>query len=233
MLSPRASARRSPALLRHPVRGTTSGGSTPVPELADRLGANRWRGRGRRGTVEEPKRESRDLEEQVDVVSREQTAFGQLPPQTPGEVVYEAEFLFSRILADNKAASHERNSDAEEPSRPVFQHVKLTSKLLNAVLSVHYIHSSFDTCSRVFRTLHAEHGVPRNIWSYLEILDRCARAKKGPERLAALQLAEEAWEEWTVLEAAWRAGSTDSATKGMSPRMLERVHVTMIRVLAL
>ena len=143
------------------------------------------------------------------------------------------ELLLSRVLADNGAVSQEGNSDAEEFSRPVFQHVKLTPKLLNAYLSVHYLHSSFDTFSRLFRTLHAEHGVPRTIWSYMDILERCSCAKRGPERPAALQLAGEVWQEWSVLETAWRAGSADSATDGVSPRMLERLHSAMIRVLVL
>lgn len=147
------------------------------------------------------------------------------------EVVQEVEALFARILEDRRTALEGIDGDA--PSTPVFQRVQLTPKLLNAYLSVHYAHSSFDHWRQLSKTVHAQHGVPKNAWSYVDVLERCTRTKKGPERAMALQLAEEVWQEWSALEHAWRSGSGDVMPESMTPRLVERVSSAMIRIFAM
>jgi hypothetical protein len=163
-------------------------------------------------------------------------AFTRLPPQSHAEVLYEANALFARILADRSAAP---------PG--LFGHVTLTTRLLNAYLAVLYAHAPFETWAGAYRTLFGAHGVERSATSFIELLERCARTRKEDgERTAAVGVAEEAWAEWRVAEERWRAkspvyggasnaeeGNLKMLVKGIEPRTIERAWAAMIRMYAL
>ena len=57
--------------------------------------------------------------------------------------------------------------------------------------------------------------------------------RKGPERLVAAQLADEVWQEWSVVEKVWHDASVEGTVEGMAPRQIERAHSAMIRILSL
>ncbi|GJE92858.1 hypothetical protein PsYK624_090160 [Phanerochaete sordida] len=153
-----------------------------------------------------------------DLVAEPDHAFTRLPPQSHPEVLYEAQALFARLRADRARGSG------------VFAHVEPTPRLLNAYLSVHYAHAPLERWRALWSTLHADAGVPRNAHTYVEVLERCANAKK-PERPAALQVAEEAFAQWRSLEDAWRA--TGPQEVAAHARLIERAHAAMIRLYAL
>ncbi|THG94241.1 hypothetical protein EW026_g7193 [Hermanssonia centrifuga] len=160
------------------------------------------------------------------VVENENNSFAQLPPQTHADVIREAKSLLAQILEDQNAP------ETDSSSGIAFQHVKLTSKLVNSYLSVHYAHSPVQVWRDLFQTLHRDLGVPRNAWSYADVLERCAHTKKGAERDMALHLAEEVWTEWEVVENAWRARQDNPVTQTVSARLIERVYAAMIRMLS-
>ena len=112
-----------------------------------------------------------------------------------------------------------------------FQHVRLTPRLLNAYLSVHYAHALFDDCAQLYGTLFAELGVQKNAWTFVEALERAGRAKRDDRKLA-LKFAREAWAEWQPVEEAWwrKEGRNDAR---IDARLVERAYVAMIRVLSL
>jgi hypothetical protein len=144
-------------------------------------------------------------------------SFSHLPPQSHSEVISEVRALFDRILDDiSKDESH--HGDA-----PPFSKVKLTPRLLNSYLSVHYAHAPFEDSRELFKTIFAEHGVPRNVRSYVEALERCGNARRGRERTTALEFAEELWLQWQDLE----KGDNKNTVWA---RMVERANVAMIRI---
>lgn len=168
-------------------------------------------------TPDAPAPESK-AEESKAVTTNTDAAFMRLPPQSHAEVVHEVQLLFTRIVA------HTQRGEG------VFAHVELTPRLLNAYLAVHYAHAPLETWRDLFRTVYAELGVPRNAWTYVDVLERCARAKKErDERRMAATFAEEVWGEWVALERAWRSGEAGDA----SARLVERAHAAMVRVYAL
>ncbi|TRM63312.1 hypothetical protein BD626DRAFT_402875 [Schizophyllum amplum] len=149
-------------------------------------------------------------------------------PQTQAEVVREAAHLFGRILRDtgNLAPEHDRFAD---PPPTKFEHVELTSRLLNAYLSVFYRHSTLPTALDLFRQLYKDDefglGVSPNASTFVDALERCASARKGPERELALRFAQEIWEDWTVLEG--------DHHRPIKARLIERAHVAYVRTMAL
>jgi hypothetical protein len=171
-----------------------------------------------------------DQQSKTKVATETNGTFSHVPPQTHAEVVQEADALFSRILADRQP---EVLLDSDGRNQAVFRHVELTSRLLNAYLSVHYAHSPISVWQQMYKTLFAQLGVPKNADSYLLVLERCVMAKKGPDREMALELAEEVWEEWSGVEKAWRDDAAVSEVQNVTPRAVERAHIAMIRMLAL
>ncbi|KAI0632976.1 hypothetical protein C8Q77DRAFT_860489 [Trametes polyzona] len=159
--------------------------------------------------------------------------FTTLLPQSNAEVLGEVQALFSRILNDaspsHTAPSPSAGADSTMP--PAFENVRLTTPLLNAYLSAHYMHASFDDAVELYRTLFSKLGVEKNTWTYVDALERCGRARRGPERKFALQFAREVWQEWQPLEDAWRRGLPHP--EGMDARMVERAYTAMIRILSL
>lgn len=156
----------------------------------------------------------------------EDYSFSHLPPQSREEVIREARLLFSRILEDVDIASSNRNS-SDNIDVP-FKDVRLTTRLVNAYLSVYYAHASLQSSKDVYDTVFAKTGVQRNARTYVEALERCAKA--GNDRAFALRWAEEIWPEWESAEKKWRERADDI---GVSARLVERAHAAMIRLLSM
>lgn len=157
--------------------------------------------------------------------------FTRLLPQSNAEVLGETQSLFARILKDTSSSARSAASSQDGAMPPAFENVRLTSRLVNAYVSVHYSHATFDDAVHLYRTLFAQLGMQKNAWSYVEALERCTRARRGSERKQALQFAREVWEEWLPVEMAWRRGLEHP--EGMSARMVERAHTAMIRIFSL
>ncbi|KAI0651175.1 hypothetical protein C8Q79DRAFT_898304 [Trametes meyenii] len=161
--------------------------------------------------------------------------FTNLLPQSNSEVLGEARALFYRILKDvapSALLSDALFSEQLDSNMPqAFENVRLSARLLNAYLSVHYAHGMFDQGSKLYHSLFTTLGVEKNAWTYVEALERCARARKGLERKPALRFAQEIWEEWQPVEDAWRRRM--SHPDGMDARMVERAYTAKIRVLAM
>ncbi|KAI8990403.1 hypothetical protein BD414DRAFT_483529 [Trametes punicea] len=174
-----------------------------------------------------------DLHSEVPVPSRH-PQFTTILPQSRGEVLGETRSLFHRILRDvAPSVSGMLFTDHATPaSMPeAFENVRLTPRLLNAYLSMHYVHGLFDEGSHLYRKLFSELGIEKNAWSYVEALERSARARRGPERKQALQFAREVWQEWQPVEEAWRWRQPHAV--GVDARMVERAYTAMIRILSL
>jgi hypothetical protein len=175
-------------------------------------------------------KQSRTLDELVAV--EEQPAFSLAPPQSRSEVVAEAKALFARILEDSRTEGHQlHDNDPLYSPHKTFENVRLTTRLLNSYLAVYYSHSSLEVSEKLFRGLFDEFAVRRNARSYVEALERCARSKRGHERTAALGFAKHLWSEWEELE-----GHGDDTVFGDGfhlPRLIERAHVAMIKMLTL
>ncbi len=157
--------------------------------------------------------------------------FTRLLPQSNPEVLGETRALFARILKDTSSSARATASSQEGSMPPAFENVRLTPRLVNAYVSVHYSHATFDDAVHLYRTLFAQLDMHKNAWSYVEALERCTRARRGIERKQALQFAREVWEEWLPVETAWRRGLEHP--EGVSARMVERAHTAMIRVFSL
>jgi hypothetical protein len=153
------------------------------------------------------------------LVNQRIPSFSHLPPQSRFEVIGEVRTLFTRMTDDIRRAK----SNHSAISIPLFAGVKPTTRLLNAYLSVHYAHGPFEDSSKLFKTIFSEHGISRNMRSYVEALERCSHARRGRERSAALEFAEELWAQWEDME------NVDSN----KARMVERANVAMIRILTL
>jgi len=157
-------------------------------------------------------------------------SFKHLPPQNRTDVIREAEALFSRIL-DDSAPLHNPELSPSYPSSPpdaTFNKVRLTPRLLNAYLSVHYSHSSLEVIRKLFGSVFSDHGVERNARSYVEALERCAVSPRR-DRDIALSFAEDVWRGWCDIENAHRLPNG----RQLSARLIERANVAMIRMLTL
>lgn len=64
---------------------------------------------------------------------------------------------------------------------------------------------------------------------YVEALERCGHTKRRIERDVALKFADELWIKWC--EAAQALETRDK--KPNDPRLIERAHIAMVRVLAM
>lgn len=149
--------------------------------------------------------------------------FKHLPPQSRPEVIREAEILFARIVEDNSPAS------SGEVLHSPFSKVRLTPRLLNSYLSVHYAHGSLEASQLLFHTLFSKLEVGRNAHSYVDVLERCSIARRGRDREVALSFADSIWEEWSEVENVRRLPNG----RPVSARMIERANAAMIRVLTL
>jgi hypothetical protein len=154
-------------------------------------------------------------------------------PQTRGEVLAEASFLFTRILNTQSAFSSESPSFTD-PTMAAFTKVCLTPRLANAYLAVHYAHASSESC-RFLWAESASWGHRRNARSFVEALERCA-TRGGRERKDAHAQREverwagDVWAEWEAGEKLWREGRP--GIEGIDARTVERAHAAMIRLWA-
>ncbi|KAJ7270730.1 hypothetical protein B0H12DRAFT_1008768 [Mycena haematopus] len=153
--------------------------------------------------------------------------FTRIPPQTSHEVIEEVQALFQRVLEDTGKGS-ESTVDDIFAGEEKFQHVKLTTRLVNSYLSVHYQHSSLEASEVLFWKVFDDVGIAPDARSYLEALERCSRSKRGRERPIGLQFAEKVWSKWQTIEDAGRA-----CGRPLDARMVERAHVAFMRVLVL
>lgn len=162
-------------------------------------------------------------------ITVERPSFTILPPQTHADVLREADALYARIMRDE--TKFLEGSSALDQS---FRHVRPTTRLLNAYLSVYYSHAPLFKCIALFKTLFSQPDseVTRNAWTYVDALERCARAQK-PDRKMALHFAREVWEAWQPVESAWRLYGENAAAASVSARLVERAYVAMIRTLSL
>ncbi|KAG2005642.1 hypothetical protein CC2G_002029 [Coprinopsis cinerea AmutBmut pab1-1] len=162
----------------------------------------------------------------------EPPSFAHIPPQTPGEVVQEVNFLFNSI----REAQVKESPDGSPPPFNLFHQkfggVELTPRLVTAYVSVLYNHASLFRCREVFWSIYEELGLDRTVRAYVEAFERCANAKKkrdgGHERELALTFADELWKKWYIIE---RDGEYQG--RKLDSRLIERVNVAMMRVLLL
>jgi hypothetical protein len=149
-------------------------------------------------------------------------SFAHLPPQSRSEVIGEIRALFSRI---SNVSSPRASPSGPLPALP---DVHVTPRLLNAYLSVFYAHASLETAHEIFRTVFAEHGLEKDALTLVEALERCAGARRGPERSYVSGFAEEAWGEWTEVE-----NNLLLMVTRVSARHIQRAYAARIRVLTL
>ncbi|EPQ55844.1 hypothetical protein GLOTRDRAFT_138607 [Gloeophyllum trabeum ATCC 11539] len=170
------------------------------------------------GAEERGEEEAAQQHEPGPVVASEGKTLSHVPPQSHGETVREAAFLFSRITEPRDGA----------PRNP-FAAVALTTRLLNSYLSVHFAHAPLADARALWRTLFAAHGVQKSARTYVEALECCAGGRQRKrEKGEAAAFAREIWREWRGVEARWRQGEEGT---GVHPRMVERMHAAMIRVI--
>ncbi|KAF8816887.1 hypothetical protein BYT27DRAFT_6951503 [Phlegmacium glaucopus] len=157
-------------------------------------------------------------------------SFAHMPPQSHSEVIREVKVLFQRIVEDRNSTD---STSTPTPSLPFserkFKSVDITTRLIASYLSIFYRHASLETSRALFWKIFEEHGVVRSLRAYVEALERCANARKGAERAVALKFADELWIKWLETEQAWK---TTHNVKRSDPRLIERAHVAMVRLLA-
>lgn len=147
--------------------------------------------------------------------------FSSIPPQSREEVLAEAKNLFEGILHDTQQAFP---SNSNEPPM-LFKDVRVSAELVNAYLSVHYNHGKISGAHNLFKTLFADVGVKRNLLSYVEALEACARwTRVKSRRDQVLQFAEEVWE---LLQ---KDASVHNEVFGVRVRSIERANLALIRV---
>lgn len=156
-------------------------------------------------------------------------------PQTAYEALQEAERLFQLILHDH--------GDQSSP----FGWFKVGPRTVNAYLSVRFAHDNLASAIQSWQEAWSEPvlqelGVEKNGWSYVQLLERCAVAGKGPERQAVASILPSVWQEYLAwidrIETQVRSKPPHEAwvTKqrlGLGPRQVERAWISCIRSLAL
>jgi hypothetical protein len=130
--------------------------------------------------------------------------------------------LFRRILEDRTNASRTTTPSLLFEEKK-FRNTEITTRLLNAYLSVFYKHAELAVAREMFWSVFEDVGSTRSPRSYLEALVRCANPPRKFERDLALSFSEELWLKWQQLEEA----------SALKPRLVERAHVAMIRALAM
>ena len=156
-------------------------------------------------------------------------SFAHIPPQSRSEVIREVKVLFRRTVEDHNSTTSTATATPSFPfSDRKFKNVNITTRLIASYLSVFYRHASLETSRELFWKIFEEHGVVRSLRVYVEALERCANSRRGMERNVALKFADELWVKWCETEQELKAHDT----KPNDPRLIERAHVAMVRVLA-
>ncbi|KAG7447353.1 uncharacterized protein BT62DRAFT_948401 [Guyanagaster necrorhizus] len=140
--------------------------------------------------------------------------FAHVAPQSRAEVIAEAELLFGRILEDGGFSFDPTIS---------FSNVKLSTRLLNSYLSVHYKHGTLEAARKLFLDLFVDLDMGRNARTFREALERCMYSHQK-ERQFALEFGGEVFKMWQEYDAS--GGVADART-------VEKIHVAYIRLLAL
>ena len=155
-------------------------------------------------------------------------SFAHIPPQSRQEVIREVKFLFERILEDRKTAN-----PSATPSLPFsdqkFKNVEITTRLIGSYISVFYMHASLEVSQEIFWKIFEEHGVVRSLRVYVEALERCGNTKRRFEKDISLKFADKLWITWSEEEQASKIQTHDK--KPYCPRLIERAHIAMLRVL--
>ncbi|KAF8154238.1 hypothetical protein B0H34DRAFT_773588 [Crassisporium funariophilum] len=167
----------------------------------------------------------------VSTIGEETPSFAHIPPQSRAEVIREVKLLFNRIIEDRGLSTSAATASLPF-SEQRFRSVELSTRLVSAYLSVFYNHASLETSRELFWKIFEDLEVARSPRVYLEALERCGNARRGHEREVGLQFAEEVWVKWREMEVAGQHLDEESPKK-INPRMVERAHVAMIRVLAI
>jgi hypothetical protein len=155
-------------------------------------------------------------------------SFTHIPPQSRAEIIQEVKSLFERILQNTgRDVDLDPNFEDVFPVDNKFGGVKFTARLLNSYLSVYYKHSSLEASRDLFRSLFNTYEVPRTARTYVEALERCGVARRGHERIVAVEFSDELWAQWQTVEDAGEDG------RPLNARMIERAHIAYIRVLTL
>ncbi|KAG8946320.1 hypothetical protein FRC04_011950 [Tulasnella sp. 424] len=174
-----------------------------------------------------------DLESGVPSVQLQPHA--SLVPQSREEVLQEAQALFRRILRGQEITRMgDMWTDTTHPDWP-FSTVKITTNLLNAYMSVHLNHAPPEKALSLFTSgkdnLYTRFHVTKNSQSFATVLDRLAIVKGRAARKEAIKLAEEVWREWIVFTAG-RENDNDVGRPRLSPRRIESIWATMIRIVS-
>jgi len=152
--------------------------------------------------------------------------FNSIPPQSREEVLAEVKNLFEGILHDAQRSQISPQSSAKE-SPTLFKDVRVSTELVNAYLSVYYCHGTIGGTQDMFKILFEEVGVKRNLLSYVEALEACARwSCVKRRRNNVLKFAEEVWE---LLQ---KDMSVRDERPSVRVRLIERANLALIRVLS-
>jgi hypothetical protein len=157
-------------------------------------------------------------------------------PQTSAEALHEATELFQQILRP-------QSSLFRLASNP-FRETRLTTRLVNAYLSVHLAHalsltSARETWEKTWSDpVLAQSGVKPNGWTYLIGLEKCATGNRHlvskSDREEASSWGPSLWEDYlSWREEASRKLPSDLSNIGLGPRQVERAWRAIIRIHAL
>ncbi|KAH9476874.1 hypothetical protein JR316_0010790 [Psilocybe cubensis] len=158
------------------------------------------------------------------------SVFLRTPPQTSEEVIQEVQFLLEAIIQDRKSSSSllEEGSPSAVPFSKPFQYVTITPRLISSYLSVYYAHAPLAKAREVFNTIFDRVGIECSPLSCVDALERCAKARRGPEREIASTFSDDVWAKWLPFEDA-----SSNGRKGLPARLIERANIARIRLLAL
>lgn len=176
----------------------------------------------------------KETSEPTKEVAEKRSTFPSTPPQTSGEVIAEASLLFERVVQDQTQSVDGPSGEDSRPATSYFRNVKMTTRLLNSYLCVHYRHGPIGDAQKLFygsdneQSLYERLGVEYSLRSYVEALERCAYPRNRSERTVALAFAERLWVD---IQRVLRAGDDVSLSTGKGARWTERAWVAMIRVM--
>lgn len=205
-----------------------------------------WRPRIKRGDIK-PKVASEEAAAEVEAIesselvrAEEEDAEGPGGPASRSDALREATVLFDAILAA---------SDPTAAGNP-FRGVKLSTRLVNSYLSVHMNHAPLEAARQTFKDTWATcettsptsgYTIQPNGYTYLGVLERCARGVRKADRVLAQAWGREAWAAWRkwseLADAALPASNGQNRRKrfllGLGERHIEKVWIAAIRLAAI
>jgi hypothetical protein len=140
-------------------------------------------------------------------------------PQSASEVLLEVDALFSRIMSKRSGLPD-----------PLFTHVPVSIRILNAYLSVYFSHGSLGEALDKYSEVRALPRIPEpNAYSFVGLLEQLACASR-PDRALALAEAKKAWPIWTKWMERAEHDLIDPAHAEATPRAIERAWAAIIKV---